>query len=604
MTSFRKVVDVFNKLENISSTLKKIEILTQLFNEVDPEEIDKLIYLTEGILHPNYTTDPPIGIAEKVAIKAISKMSGLSEASIKKIIDTYGGVGNAIDKIYKQKKSLKTIDSYFEKGKISDKEKGQRDLSINEIYNAIDEIAHQQGKGATLRKIELLSNLLKKVSEKEAKYILRTILGKLRLGIADMTIINALSIAFTGSKENKELIERKFNIFPDLGKIGEMLAREGLSGLEKLDITVGIPIKMMLAQRAKSIDEIFERMGKKFAAEYKYDGERVQVHKLDDKVLLFSRNTENITHMYPEILDIVKKLNSKTLIIEGEIVAIDPKTGRIKPFQELMRRRRKYDIERMMKEYPIELYLFDILFKDNKSMLKEPYLVRRKLLEEVIMESNLEDDSLLKLAKQKVISTSDDLDTFFEESLDQCEGLMIKSVEDISIYQAGNRGYIWLKLKKSYQSKMIDSVDVAIIGAYMGRGKRGGTYGALLCGVYNDKKEMFQSICKLGSGFSDKDLEGFSELFRDLVMEEKPNNVDVISEKIKPDIWIQPNIVCSVIGDEITLSPDHSAGFGLIKDDAGFAIRFPRFLGFRYDKSINEVTTIKEILEIYEKQTK
>jgi len=602
MTSFKDVVKVFDKLEETSATLEKIRILKQLFNSVDPEEIDKLIYLTQGILHPNYLPMPPIGIAEKVAIKAISKMSRLKETNIKKIIDESGGIGNAIEKILKQRKSTKTLDSFIKKpGQAVSKEKDQ---SISEVYNSLDEISNQVGTGSTLKKIDLLSNLLSRSTPKEAKYILRIILGTLRMGIADMTIINALSIAFTDSKKNKEFIEEKYNICPDLGRIGKILSKKGLEGLNEINIQVGIPIKMMLAQRAKSIEEIFERMGAKFACEYKYDGERVQAHKNDNKIFLFSRNTENITKMYPDIVDAVKKLQSKTLIIEGEVVAIDPITGRIKPFQELMRRRRKHDIDQKKLEYPVELYLFDILFKNGENLLKEPYIKRRNILEKIVLESDLGENSILKLATQKIVSTNTELEQFFQDSLDQCEGLMIKSINESSIYQAGNRGYIWLKLKKSYQSKMIDSVDTVVIGAYMGRGRRGGSYGALLCAVYNKSKNLFQSICKLGSGFKDEDLERMPEIFGRLELIEKPPDIDIVAEKLVPDIWFKPEVVCSVIGDEITLSPDHRAGYNLIRENAGFAIRFPRFLGFREDKSVKDITTIEEIMELYNKQTK
>ncbi|MHA1231852.1 MAG: ATP-dependent DNA ligase, partial [Candidatus Helarchaeota archaeon] len=432
MTSFEFVVNVYNKLEKTSATLEKIDILKELFKSVEPEEIDKLIYLTQGILYPNYVPEPPIGIAEKVAIKAISKMSNLSEQLIKKIIDESGGIGNAITKIFKQKKSKKTLDLFMKKYDVLDKKKDEKKTqSIIDIYNTLYDIAHQEGQGSTLRKIDLLAGLLSKSTEKEAKYILRIILGTLRLGIADMTIINALSVAFTGTKDNKEFIEEKYNILPDLGKIGKILAEEGLDGIKKIDVEVGIPIKMMLAQRAKSIEN-------RFACEYKYDGERVQAHKNGSNILLFSRNIENITHMYPDIIESIKKIPVNKLIFEGEIVAIDPKTGRIKPFQELMRRRRKYDIDIIMKEYPVELYLFDILYKDGEVLLKTPYIKRREILEKITKYDELKNDPIIKIANQKIVNSEEELIQFFEEALDQCEGLMIKSIKEDSIYQAGS----------------------------------------------------------------------------------------------------------------------------------------------------------------------
>ena len=603
MTSFKIVVKGFNKLEETSATLEKIEILKELFLTVDNSEIDKLIYLLLGILHPNYTTNPPIGIAEKVAIKSIAKMSGLKEATIKNIINEYGGVGDAIGEILKRKKNIKTLDSFIKKSPSKEENKGQSQ-SISDIYNVLDDIAHLEGKGSTLKRIDLLANLLTKTSKDEAKYILRITLGKLRLGIAEMTIINALSLAFSDSKENKGFIEKKYNILPDLGRIAQNLAKNGLDELNKIKINVGIPIKMMLGQRAKNIEDIFERLGAQCACEYKYDGERVQIHKRGNKVTLYSRNTENITLMYPDLIDSISKLPSESFIIEGEIVAIDIETGRIKPFQELMRRRRKYEIEQMMKKYPVELYLFDILYFENRSLLKETYLIRRKVLEELITSGDIKEDSNLALATQKVVNSKEELEQFFEDSLDQCEGLMIKSVKEDSIYQAGNRGYIWLKLKKSYQSQMIDSIDCVVIGAYMGRGRRGGNFGALLCAIYNKEHDILQSICKVGSGFKDEDIAQFPELFNNLEMKKKPLNVDIVAEKLKPDIWIDPKIVCCIIGDEISLSPDHRAGYNLRRENSGFAIRFPRFLGMRDDKSLSDITTIDEILEIFDKQSK
>ncbi|MBD3229059.1 MAG: ATP-dependent DNA ligase [Candidatus Lokiarchaeota archaeon] len=602
MTSFKTVVKAFNKLEETPATLEKIDILKDLFREVESSELDKLIYLALGILYPNYMAEPPIGIAEKVAIKAIAKMSRLNTTKIENIINEKGGVGKAIGTIFEQKKEIKTLDNFFG-SKTKEQEKIELQ-SIDLVYSTLDEIAHLKGKGSTLKKIDLLSNLLLKSTKGEAKYILRTILGTLRLGIAEMTIINGLSVAFTDSKDNKEFIEKKYNIFPDLGKIGKILSEKGLEGLKDINIRVGIPIKMMLGQRAKTFEDIFERMGNECACEYKYDGERVQAHKNKNKVILFSRNTEDITSMYPDLVSTIKKLPVDSLIIEGEIVAIDVETGRIKSFQELMKRRRKYDIDKFMKEYPVELYLFDILYLNEKNLLNEPYLKRRKTLEDIITTYNEKQDSILKLATQRVVNSKQELKEFFEDSLTECEGLMIKSVNKKSVYQAGNRGYLWLKLKKSYHSKMIDSVDLVIIGAYSGRGRRGGTYGAFLCAVYNKDEDKFQSICKVGSGIKDEDIERFPELFNNLEMDNIPMNVDTVAEKLVPDVWLQPKIVCSLIGDEITLSPDHRAGYNLKKESAGFAIRFPRFLGWREDKSISDITTVSEILDIYDKQTK
>jgi len=428
---------------------------------------------------------------------------------------------------------------------------------------------------------------------------MRTVTGNLRLGIADMTVLDALAIAYGGGKESRELIERAYNISSDLGRVAKIVAEKGLEGIKEFHVSIGEPIRPMLAERLSSPEEILEKLGGKCIAEYKYDGERVQIHKNGENVILFSRRLENISNQYPDAVQLVKKhVKAKEAILEAECVAIDVDTGELRPFQELMHRRRKYGIEKAMEEYPVSLFMFDALYIDGKDLTLEPYPIRRQALERIIEQSER-----VQIAKHIIANNAKELENFFLEAIEEgCEGLVCKSMAKDSVYQAGARGWLWIKYKRDYKSEMTDTVDLVVVGAFHGRGKRAGTYGALLLAAYNPENDTFETVTKCGTGFSDEDLAKLPEMMKKHVILHKHPRVNSM---IEADVWFEPVVVIEVLGAEITLSPIHTCAINAIRKGSGLAIRFPRFTGsYRLDKAAEDATTVNEIVEMYHRQLK
>ncbi len=581
--NYSSIVEVYEK---ISSTTKRLEItdyLEDLFKKTPPEIISEVVYLTQGKLYPDYF-GIELGIAEKLAIRAIALASGVSEKRVADELKKVGDIGEAAANLLGKKTQVTLF---------------KEPLTVKRVYETLDKIARASGEGSQDLKIRFLSSLLTDATPTEAKYILRTVTGKLRLGVADMTILDGLAEAFCGSKEFRPELERAYNLTSDLGSIAKAVAEKGLEGIKQFKISVGKPVRPMLAERLSSAEEILKKVGGKGAAEYKYDGERLQVHKLKDEVMLFSRRLENITHHYPDACELVRNhVKASEAIVECECVAVNLDTGEMMPFQELMHRRRKYGIEEAMKFYPVSLFMFDLLYVDGEDFTLKPYPERRAKLEEVVEETDR-----IKLAKAIVTSNLKELETFFEEAVEAgCEGLMVKSISPESIYKAGARGWLWIKYKRDYQALLTDTVDLVAVGAFHGRGKRAGTYGALLMAVYDKKNDMFKTVCKCGSGFTDEDLGRLPVMFKELILPHRHPRVD---SQLEADVWFVPKVVLEIIGAEITLSPVHTACRNLIREGSGLAIRFPRFTGkYRNDKAPEDATTEEEILEMYQRQLK
>jgi DNA ligase-1 len=414
-----------------------------------------------------------------------------------------------------------------------------------------------------------------------------------------MTVLDALAIAYGGGKEAREFIERAYNISSDLGRVADVVVEKGLEGIEKFQVVVFEPIRPMLAERLSSPEEILEKLGGKCIAEYKYDGERIQAHKKDDKVKLFSRRLENISSQYPDAIELVKdKVKAKEAILEAECVAMDLETDEMRPFQELMHRRRKYGIKAAMEQYPVSLFLFEALYIDGKDLTLKEYPARRRALEEIIKQGDR-----AKVAKHIIARSPKQLEEFFEEAIENgCEGLVCKAMGKDSIYQAGARGWLWIKYKRDYKSEMTDTVDLVIVGAFHGRGKRAGTYGALLLATYDSEEDTFETVTKCGTGFTDKDLESFPKLLK---KHEIPRKHSRVKSTLEADVWFEPAIVLEILGAEITLSPIHTCAMDSIRKGSGLAIRFPRFTGkYRTDKAAEDATTSSEIVEMYRKQLK
>jgi DNA ligase-1 len=413
-----------------------------------------------------------------------------------------------------------------------------------------------------------------------------------------MTMLDALAVAFGGGKETREHLERAYNISSDLGRVAKIVAEKGIAGIKKFKVIPGEPIRPMLAERLASPAEILEKLGK-CKAEYKYDGERIQAHKTKDGVILFSRRLENITNQYPDGVKYVRNhVKAKEAIVEAEAVAIDPLTGEMKPFQELMHRRRKYGIKEAMEEHPITLFMFDVLYVDGKDLTQQPYPIRHRYLEKVI-----DQNDNIKVAESITVKNTKQLEEFFEKTIeDGSEGIMCKSVNKDSVYQAGSRGWLWIKYKRDYRSEMTDSVDLVIVGAIHGRGKRAGTYGTYLLAAYNPDEDVFETVTKVGTGFTEADLEKIPKLLKNHKIDYKNPRVE---SSLDVDVWFEPAVVIEIRGAELTLSPVHTCAMNVIRQRSGIAIRFPRFTGkYRVDKSAEDATTTEEIIEMYRNQLK
>ena len=446
-------------------------------------------------------------------------------------------------------------------------------------------------------KMKYISSLLNDATPIESKFILKILLGTLRLGIAENTTMDALAIAFTNEKSNRELVENAYNVSSDLGKVSEVLATEGINGILKFTTSLFSPIRPMLADRVKSEDDAFKKIKNDFAAEYKLDGERAQIHKKNNEIVLFSRSLENITRYYPDVVEKISKcINANDGIFEAEIVAVNENTGNFLPFQELMHRRRKYKLEQAVSDYPITVNFFDVLYYNQTDYLEKPYMERRKTLENIIKENNF-----AKLVPMSIVGNEGDVTESLENSINSgCEGLMLKVID--SPYRAGTRGNNWLKLKREYQNELGDSLDLVVVGAFFGRGRRTGKYGTLLLSSYNSESDTFPTICKVGTGFTDENLDQLFQILSNKVTLKK--NPRVVST-MEADIWFEPELVLEIVASEISLSPIHKTGLNMVRKDIGFALRFPKFTGkIRSEKSAEDASVDEEVLALYKNQKK
>jgi len=580
---YSSITEAYEKIEATTQRLEMTDYLVEILKETPTNLIDKIVYLTQGKLYPDFV-GIEIGIAEKLAIRAVARATGHREKDIEKDMQKTGDLGETTQKFMKKK----TQATFF-----------STPLTVERVYETLDKMAKSTGSGSVDLKIGLLAGLLSDSSPNEAKYIVRTVTGSLRLGIADMTVLDALAVAFGGGKETRDQLERAYNISSDLGKVAKIVAEEGMEKIKKFEVMPGEPIRPMLAERLSSSAEILEKLGGKCIAEYKYDGERIQAHKKKDEVILFSRRLENITDQYPDGVEYVRKhVRAKEAIVEAEAVAVDPETGEMKPFQELMHRRRKYGIKEAMEEHPITLFMFDVLYVDGKDLTLQPYPVRHKHLENVI-----EQTDNVKVAESIIAEDPEQLELFFEKTVESgSEGIMCKSMNQDSVYQAGARGWLWIKYKRDYKSEMTDTVDLVVVGAFHGRGKRAGTYGALLLAAYNPDIDMFETVTKCGTGFTDEDLKRLPKMMK---KHQIPHRHPRVNSTLDADVWFEPAVVIETLGAEITLSPIHVCAMDAIRKGSGLAIRFPRFTGnYRLDKSAEDATSAKEIVEMYKSRLK
>jgi DNA ligase-1 len=390
-------------------------------------------------------------------------------------------------------------------------------------------------------------------------------------------------------------LERAYNICSDLGLVAETLATGGLAAVERIQVRAGNPVRPMLAQRLSSTVEVLAKLGGRCAAEYKYDGIRVQAHRTADGELeLYTRRLERMAWQFPDVVEVLNTgLGPREAILEGEVVAFDPMSGDLRPFHEVMYRRRKHGIAEAIGEVPVSLFCFDLLYVDGEDLTRLPYGQRRQRLAAAITPS-----PTLRLATAEEVGDVDGLEATFDQAVaDGCEGLVCKSLTPTAGYQAGARGWLWIKLKRDYRTELSDTLDLVVVGALYGRGRRTGVYGALLLAAYDPAADVFRTVSKCGTGFSDADLAGLPSRLAPLVRDKRPARVDARREA---EVWFEPGLVLEVLAAEITPSPNHTAGWGAINEDAGLALRFPRFTGrWRDDKSPEDATTTDELVQLY-----
>jgi DNA ligase-1 len=577
VVKYETVAEAYRDLEQATGRLALTDRLSTLLAGTPDELLPTVCYLCQGLIAPEFA-GVDLGLAEKLAVRAVATATGTGPEQVTASVRETGDLGQAAEQLLATTAPGRSAS-----------------LEVTAVVDTLHRIAEAEGPGSQGRKLELLGGLLAQATPLEARYLLRLVTGGLRLGIGTPTILDALAQAHAGGRAARPVLERAYNICCDLGRVAATLVQGGLAAVEQLQVSPGNPVRVMLAQRLSDAGEILGKLGGRCAAEYKYDGVRVQAHRTaDGQIELFTRRLERVSTQFPDVVELLAAgLGPSEAIVEGEVVAFDPAAGELRPFQEVMFRRRKYGISEAVRDVPVGLFCFELLYADGQDLTRLPYPERRARLAEAITVA-----PRLRLTTAAEVATPAELDAAFEQAVtDGCEGLMCKSLSPAAGYQAGARGWLWIKLKRDYRTELSDTVDLVIVGAFAGRGRRRGVYGALLLAAYDAAADVYRTVTKCGTGFSDAELAALPERLAPLARAERPARVDARQE---PDVWFEPGLVLEILSAELTLSPTYSAGWGQIKDDAGLAMRFPRFTGrWRDDKAAQDATTTEELVGLY-----
>ena len=530
-------------MESTTKRLELTQLLVELFEQTPKDVLPKnnIFYYKER-LRPDFE-GVELGVAEKLCHQGRIKSSVLILKNTSKYRKS-GDLGHASSSILEQKTQTTFI---------------VEDITVQRVYQTLYRIAKIEGMRSQDKKLKHISSLLNDADPSEAGYILKILLGTLRLGVAENTVMDALAIAFSGDKAHRKELEHAYNVSSDLGIVAGTIAEKGLDGITDFGIILFNPIRPMLADRVKSEQDAVNKLGGEFAAEYKLDGERVQIHIENKKVALFSRKLENISKYYPDIIEkIPASISADNAILEAEAVAINKKTGEFLPFQELMHRRRKYNIEKAVIDYPIAVNFFDILYCNGASCLDLGYVERRKMLEGVVKQNNnSSNNGYARHIPMTMVKNEEEIEDFFENSINAgSEGLMLKRAD--GPYKAGMRGSYWLKLKREYRNELGDSLDLVVIGGFFGKGKRTGIYGTLLLASYDEDQDKFTSICKVGTGFTDENLDQIYQIQHSKVTIRKDPRID---SEMEADVWFEPETVIEIVASEITISPIHKTAW-------------------------------------------
>jgi len=562
----------FSTLEATSSRLKLVELVAELLARARPEELEPVVYLLLGTLRPPWE-GVETGIGEKLLQSTLARVYGKTTDQVRRRMAKAGDMGLVAESLASAARSR---------------------VTVRQAYQVLLEVAAAAGSGALGRKTTLLADLLGKLTGLEARYLVRAAQGSLRLGVGDQTVLEAAALGALGDRGKKPLLEHAYNVRADLGDVVRVAFTQGASGLARIGPALGVPVRPALAQRLASAAEIVQRLGP-VQGEPKFDGFRLQLHRRGQRVWAFSRRLENVTAMFPELVDgIRRQLKAERVILEGEALVHNPETGEFLPFQVTMTRKRKSRVAESAERYPLRLFAFDLLYLGQQGWLDRPQRERTRRLRQLV---SVRGDG--PIAVPDTIETADpeELQAYFDDMINRgLEGIMAKRPD--AAYQAGARGYHWVKLKRAYHSHLRDTVDLVLVGYLRGRGKRAALgIGSLLAAVYDPKRDRFRTVAKIGAGLSER---GWRELRASLdraATRTRPRRVDAL---ITPDVWVEPRHVVEVLADEITRSPSHTCGRS--GDAPGYALRFPRMLGLRPDKAPDDTTTEREILDLYRKQ--
>lgn len=567
---FSTLAGAFEALEGTASRVAMYGIVGELLAEAKDDEIRELAYLLEARLAPAFE-GVETGVGERTAAAAIAAASGEELSAVDALSKRLGDMGLVAARLLPARR--------------------RATLSLDDVFRGLREVARAGGRGSTEKKQEGLTEILRRATPLEARYVVRLALGRLRLSLGTATIFEAIARTSDEPKRARAALERAYNLSSDLGRVLETYRLKGVGALERFKVRPGDPVRPMLCERMKTARDIFEKLGR-CAAEEKLDGLRFQVHLKGGAVTIYSRNLENTTHSFPDVVEAVRThFRAKSAIIDGEALVYDDETGEYRPFQVTVQRKRLHATEEATSELPLVLEAFDLLYVDGKDLTALPQHERRAELSRRIRPGGR-----IRLTPGIVAESAEELEAFFEEGIARgLEGTIVKRLD--APYTPAGRSYDWIKLKRNYRGELSDTIDLALVGYIRGRGARARLgIGSLLGAVYNAEADTFETAAKIGSGLSERAWVEVRELLDKEAADDRPARVD---SRIAADVWVAPKYVVTVLADEITRSPVHTAS--RTAEGRGLALRFPRVVGggLRDDKSAEDATTARELEELF-----
>jgi len=572
---FRTFADRLGGIETATSRRAIVHAVADLLKAADARSLEAVVYLLQGQLRPPYE-GVEIGVATKLLIRVLAEAYATTPAAVARRFRQAGDLGLVAERL---------AGSGPRSGR----------LTVQDAYRTMMTAANAAGRGSIDRKISLLAALLRRTSAIEARYLVRIIQGRLRLGVGDQTLLEAAAVAALGDGRKKAVVEHAYAVRSDLGQVVRLAFTGGERTLAAVAPRPGVPVRPALAQRLRSVEEIIQRLGP-VQAEPKYDGFRLQLHRDGERVWAFSRRLENVTAMFPELTEgLRRQLRARRAIVEGEAVVYNPASGNFLPFQTTLTRKRRAGIAQAAARHPLRLFVFDLLYVDGRNCLPLPQRERSRRLRKLL---SFGPDDPLAVTEAFTIDHPRQLQAYFDTMIRRgLEGIVAKRPD--AAYHAGARRYTWVKLKRAYQQQLRDTVDLVLVGYLAGRGKRAALgIGSLLGAVYDSKHDRFRTVAKIGSGPSERQWRELRTLLDRGARSSKPRGVDSL---ITPDVWVEPKYVVEVLADEVSRSPLHTCGRS--GDRPGYALRFPRMLGgVRTDKGPEDATTEREILDLYASQ--